>query len=73
MTSRIRTIIITLETGVREDYIDEHLIPALKLFPGVLKVDREVADSTAYFALENARREIYDQLIQVIYPKRGEE
>jgi hypothetical protein len=70
MSSRIRTIIITLETNVHEDYVDEHLIPALKLFPGVLKVDREVADAEAYFALENARHALIDELMKVLFPSK---
>ena len=71
MSNSIRTIVVTMETNVSEEYVDEYLIPGIKCMKGVLKVDKEVEDHNTYFALENARRELGNKLWEVLYSKKA--
>ena len=66
----IRTIVVTLEADVSDEFVDDHLVPGILAMKGVLKVDTEVANFSDYFAIENARRELGQKLWEVLYPKK---
>ena len=66
----VRTIVVTLEAGVSDEFVDNHLVPGILAMKGVLSVDAEVANHQDYFALENARRELGQKLWEVLYPKK---
>ena len=68
--ANVRTVILTMEENVSEEYVEEYLIPGLRCMKGVLKVDTEVSDHETYFATENARHELGKKIWEVLYPKK---
>lgn len=68
MTDRYNTLTVVLEKDIRDDDA-EALLTAIRQLRGVLSVNGNVADLTAYMAEERAKRELGDKLWQVLYPK----
>lgn len=58
-----------LEKNYRVDDL-EALMNAINLFPGVLEVVPEIAENISEYIIEQrVRRELHEQLFNVIYPK----
>lgn len=69
MTDRVSSLTVVLDKAYRVDDI-ETLMKAMALFPGVIEVVPEVVDNVSeYIAEQRIRRELHEQLFNVIYLK----
>lgn len=69
MTDRAGSLTVVLEKNYRVDDL-EALMNAINLFPGVLEVVPEIAENISEYIIEQrVRRELHEQLFNVIYPK----
>ena len=69
MLDTIKTITVTLEVGIDEEYVDSFIIPGIKAMRGVASVDKEKVDSDAIFAVVNAKLELRKKLLDILNPK----
>ena len=70
MTARYNFLTVALERDIREDDA-EMLLNAIRMLRGVLKVEPNVADATAWTAEERVRRELGKKLMDVVYPEKA--
>jgi len=70
MTDRVIAYTVILDREIREDDA-EAIENALKMVKGVAQV-AQVADAGTYFALETARREMLQKIMEIFYPKKSE-
>ena len=66
MTDRIKSLTVVLEKDIREDDC-EGIVDAIKMIRGVLKVDSEVADYEHHAAKVQARCELQNELIEILF------
>ena len=69
MSSDVRTIVVTLEEGVSEEYVSSTLAPAILAMRGIAEVDRELTDANTYFAMVSARAELPKKIMDVLFPE----
>ena len=69
MTDRVNGLFIALEKDIRTDEIGP-LITAIKQLRGVLSVEKNIADPSAWIASERVRQELGEKLFAIIYPER---
>jgi len=67
MTDRYHTLTVTLEREIRDDDA-EALIKAIMQMRGVLDVQGEVAEFEFYAAREQAKRDLREELLEVLLP-----
>lgn len=68
MTDRVHSLTVALEHDIRDDDV-EPLIQAIRMLRGVLSVTGEVVTSETWMAQERARKQLGEQLIEIVYPK----
>ena len=68
MTDRVNAITVFLKNEMRDDDV-EALTNAILMLKNVTSVSTHVTDISAVWAYEKARRELYDGLVAVLYPK----
>ena len=68
MSDRHYSLTVTLD-GVYNEDATEHIQEAIKMIKGVSQVTAQVADAETYFAIDQARRELGQKILGVIYPK----
>jgi hypothetical protein len=61
-----------LERATRSDDA-EGIISAIRLIKGVLSVEGNVADMNQYIAIAQARNEIGEKILDIIYPDRRQQ
>ena len=69
MSDRINTITVVLDREIRDDDC-EHILSAMLMIKGVLRVKANVADHSEYMAEERAKHDLGQKLWNVVYPKR---
>lgn len=69
MTDRYNALTVVLEHDIRDDDA-QALIAAIGQLRGVLSVKGNVADVSAHVAVERARSDIGQKLMEVLYPPR---
>ena len=69
MTDRYHTLTVVLDKDMRDDDA-EGLIQAIGWMRGVLKCTGKVADLDSHMAEERARRELGQNLWEILYPTR---
>jgi hypothetical protein len=69
MTNKISALTVVLEQPIREDDI-HHLISAIAMFKGVLRVAAEVSDLSEFVAETRIKRELTERMWEVLYPKK---
>lgn len=62
----IRTVIVTLEVDTSEEYVEERLMPAIRLFPGVVDVTTEPVNASEHWAMENAKLQLRKRLFDAL-------
>lgn len=65
MTDRYKGFVVTLTDDMRDDDA-QHVIDAIKMIKHVANVEPMVSDMADYLARERARRELIDQLWDVL-------
>lgn len=71
MSERVYSYTVTLD-GVYKDEDAESIKSAIEMIKGVSSVIPEVVDPRLFFALDRARNEIADKIMDIIYPKKGD-
>jgi hypothetical protein len=67
MTDRIKGVTVTLDENIREDDA-EAILNAIRMIKGVIDVDAHIADINHYMAVAQAKNEIRQDMIGVLYP-----
>ena len=65
-TEKVRTITVTMELGLAEEYVDRFIITGIMAMRGVVAVHKECLDSQAVFALFNAKLELRNKLLEIL-------
>lgn len=68
MGDRIFSYTVTLD-GVYKDEDAKQIQAAIEMIKGVSSVVPQVADAETYFAVDQARCELREKILEVIYPK----
>jgi hypothetical protein len=68
MTDRFNTLIVVLENEMRSDDASS-LMEAITHMRGVLSVSGNVADFSEHMAIERAKRDLGQKLIDIVYPQ----
>lgn len=68
MSDRIYCYTVTLD-GVYKDEDAQEIQSAIEMIRGVSKVVPEVAEPSLYFAVDKARNDLRDKIIDILYPK----
>lgn len=68
MTDRYSTLIVVLESDIRDDDA-EGILSAIRLIRGVLTVSGNVADSGAYLAEERAKADLRKTILELLRKK----
>ena len=68
MTDRIHALAVILDDAIREDDV-EHIIQAISMIRNVNGVQKHVADTDTYFAVEKARKEIAVSIMAALSKK----
>ncbi len=71
MTDRYYALTVLLEKDVREDDA-EHILHAIRMVKGVLKVEPHVSNPDLWAAETRARYALGRELLKVIYPDETE-
>lgn len=72
MSNRIFSYTVTLD-GVYKDEDAKQIQDAIEMIKGVSRVVPQVATAETYFAMDKARRELGEKIIEVIFPDAGKE
>lgn len=70
MTDRVNCLHVALERDIREDDV-QPLISAILQLRGVLTVTNKTVDFTDWIAVERARADLGQKLIEIVYPRRA--
>lgn len=68
MSDRIFSYTVTLD-GVYKDEDAKKIQGAIEMIKGVSRVVPQVANAEMYFAIDKARNELGEKILEVIYPK----
>ena len=68
MTDRYYALTVVLEKDIREDDA-HHLLNAIRMLKGVLRVKTHVSNIETLMAEERAKDELGRKLIDIVYPK----
>lgn len=67
MTDRIKGLTVTLKPNLREDDA-EAILNAIRMVKGVVHVETHVADIHHHMAVEQAKRDLRQDMIKILYP-----
>lgn len=67
MTDRLHSLTVVLDKEYRDDDA-EAILDAIRMIKGVAEVSGNVAEPAFYAAREQAKRELREQLMDVLYP-----
>lgn len=67
MSDRINTITVVLEKDIRDDDC-EHVLHAIRMIKGVLRVKANVASPQDYMAMERARSQLEGKIFALFHP-----
>lgn len=70
MTDRYNTLTVVLERDTRDDDA-EALLNAIRMMKGVLTVEGNVSDVSAFAAEERAKRHWQEKIAEVLWPNPG--
>ena len=70
MTDRLKGCTVVFERDIREDDA-EHILNAIRMLKGVLKVEPSISTADDWMAQERARHDIGQKLLKVVYPHLG--
>jgi len=70
MSNRIFSYTVTLD-GVYKDEDAKQIQDAIEMIKGVSRVVPQVATAETYFAVDKARRDLGEKILEVIYPKES--
>lgn len=65
MTDRVNRLTVILDGDYRDDDLDQ-LIGAIRLMRGVLKVKMHVADTNDYLAVERAKADLREKILDLV-------
>jgi hypothetical protein len=69
MSDRANTITVVLEEETRVDDL-EGLLNAIRQMRGVVTAEADVTEVTEFYALHQARHEVRQQIVDILYPKK---